>query len=131
MFSHQPLFVDDPDEGNTGYWGIPPRPRGALRDLLVRHGVALFASGHLHVAFEGRLGGTALIWAPASSFTVGAMERDMPGRRMLGAVVHTLGETAGSEIVAVPGLTPHLLDDVIDAVYPRLGTRDAPADASA
>lgn len=120
LFSHQPLFVDDPDEGDTGYWGIPPAPRRALLGLLNRHGVALFASGHLHRAFEGRLGGAALVWAPASSFTVGPMERDMPGRRVLGAVLHHFG--AGevlSEVVDVPGLVPHRLDDVVDEVYPR------------
>ena len=123
MFSHQPLFVDDPDEGDTGYWGIPPAPRRALRDLLARHDVALFASGHLHVAHEGRLDGTALIWAPASSFTVGPMERDMPGRRVLGAAVHRLRGTASHAIAEVPGLAPHVLDDVIDEVYPWLSPR--------
>lgn len=123
MFSHQPLFVDLPDEGNTGYWGVPPVPRRALRELLARHDVALFASGHLHRASEGRLGRTALVWAPASSFTVGPMERDMPGRRVLGAVVHTLGEGVASEIVALPGLAPHVIDDVVDEVYPWLSPR--------
>lgn len=118
MFSHQPLFVDDPEEGDTGYWGVPPAPRRALRALLARHDVALFASGHLHVAFAGRLDGTALVWAPASSFTVGPMERDMPGRRTLGAVLHLLGDAVSSETVAVPGLAPHRLDDVVGEVYP-------------
>ncbi len=127
LFSHQPLFVDDPEEGDTGYWGIPPGPRRALRDLLARHDVALFASGHLHVAAEGRLDRTAIVWAPASSFMVGPMDRDMPGRRMLGAVIHGLDTDVTSEIVAVPGLRPHLLDDVVEEVYPRLDTRAAAA----
>ena len=127
MFSHQPPFVDDPDEGDTGYWGVPPAPRRVLCDLLARHDVALFASGHLHRAFEGRLGGTALLWAPASSFTVGPMERDMPGQRRLGAAVHTLGDGVASEIVDVPGLAPHVIDDVIDEVYPWSSPRRAAA----
>lgn len=125
MFSHQPLFVDDPDEGNTGYWGIPPEPRRALRDLLARHDVALFASGHLHVAAQRALDGTALVWAPASSFTVGPMQRALPGRSMLGAVVHRFDGDVASEIVAVPGLEPHLLDDVMGEVYPWLDPRRA------
>lgn len=125
MFSHQPLFVDDPEEGDTGYWSIPPEPRRMLRDHLRRHAVALFGSGHLHVAFAGLIDGTSVVWAPASSFTVGPMERDMPGRRMLGAVVHQLGETLSSAFVAVPGLSPHRLDDVVHEVYPRLDTRPA------
>lgn len=125
MFSHQPLFVDDPDEGDTGYWGIPPAPRRALRELLARHEVALFASGHLHVAAQGRLGATAIVWAPSSAFTVGPMERDMPGQRRLGAVVHEFGETLASRIATVPGLAPHRIDDVIDEVYPRSAARRA------
>lgn len=127
MFSHQPLFVDHPDEGDTGYWGVPPAPRRALRALLARHEVALFASGHLHRAHLGRLGGTALLWAPASAFTVGPMERDMPGQRRLGAAVHTLGDGVASEIVDVPGLAPHVIDDVIDEVYPWSSPRRAAA----
>jgi len=125
MFSHQPLFVDDPDEGNTGYWGFPPAPRSAFRDLLARHEVALFASGHLHVASKGKLDGTVLVWAPASAFTVGAMERDMPGRRTLGAAIHELDKTVTSRIVDVPSLVPHVLDDVAHEVYPKLDTQTA------
>ena len=122
LFSHQPLFVDDPDEGDTGYWGIPPAPRRALRALFARHDVALFASGHLHVAASDRLDDTAIVWAPATSFVVGPMQREMPGRRMLGAVVHRLEAEVASEIVAVPGLSQHVLDDVVEQVYPRLDT---------
>lgn len=61
MLPHQPLFVDDPDEGETGYWGVPPAPRRALRDLLARHDVALFASGH-STAPSGA-GSAALRWS--------------------------------------------------------------------
>jgi alkaline phosphatase D len=123
LFAHQPLFVDDPDEGDTGYWGIPPTPRRALRHLMARHGVKLFASGHLHRAFAGRLDAAALVWAPASSFVVGLMERDLPGRPILGAVLHRFGPDAvASEAVDVPGLVTHRLDDVVDEVYPRAGS---------
>ena len=69
MFSHQPLFVDDPDEGNTGYWGIPPRPRGALRDLLVRHGVALIGAFVVPSAIGVQEGGLVLL---CGLFDVGA-----------------------------------------------------------
>ncbi|MGI3903633.1 MAG: metallophosphoesterase family protein [Janthinobacterium lividum] len=131
LFSHQPLFVDDPDEGDTGYWGIPPAPRRALRDLFARHDVALFASGHLHVAASGRLDETALVWAPATSFMVGPMQREMPGRRMLGAVIHRLETDVSSEIVAIPGLSQHFLDDVVEQVYPRLDTGPVPTEPRA
>lgn len=99
---------------------MPPEPRRALRDLFARHDVALFASGHLHVAASGQLDETAIVWTPATSFMVGPMQREMPGRRMLGAVVHRLETEVASEIVAIPGLSQHFLDDVVEQVYPRL-----------
>lgn len=119
VFSHKPLYVDDPGEGDTGYWGVGPVPRRRLAELFAAHDVALHASGHLHRAWTGRLGATALVWAPSSGFVVGALERDLPGASILGAVVHELGETVASEIVAVPGLARHLIDDVIHEVYPQ------------
>jgi 3',5'-cyclic AMP phosphodiesterase CpdA len=119
VFTHKPVFVDRPDEGDTGYWSLRPTPRRRLLDLLERHGVALVASGHLHRAWTGSHAGTRYLWAPASSFTVGPMERDMPGERILGAVIHTLDETVSSEIVALPTLQPFVIDDVIHEVYPR------------
>ena len=29
-FLHRPLFLEDPGEGDTGYWSVKPQPRGAL-----------------------------------------------------------------------------------------------------
>lgn len=118
VFAHKPLFVDEADEGETGYWGIAPQPRRRLLDLFARHEVALHASGHLHRAWQGRYGSMACLWAPASSFVVGPMARDMPGERVLGAVIHEMGEDLASEIVTLPVLVPYIIDDVIDEVYP-------------
>lgn len=120
VFAHKPLFVEAADEGETGYWGAPPAARRRLLDLLAAHDVALHASGHLHRGWTGRLGGTALVWAPASSFLVGAVAgRALPGESVVGAAVHHLGDDVRSVLSVVPGLVPHLLDDVIDEVYPR------------
>ncbi len=119
MFAHKPLFVDEPNEGDTGYWSVRPSARQHLRDLIAAHDVALFASGHLHRAWIGKLGSTKLAWAPAAAFIVGPMERDMPGERIVGAMVHTLGDDVHTEIVQIKGMTPFLLDDVMDEVYPR------------
>jgi len=33
-FWHRPLFLEDPSEGDTGYWSIKPQPRGALVALV-------------------------------------------------------------------------------------------------
>ena len=29
-FLHRPLFLEDPGEGDTGYWSVKPQPRGPL-----------------------------------------------------------------------------------------------------
>ena len=119
-FLHRPLFLHSPDEGDTGYWSVKPQPRFRLIELARRHPVALVASGHLHKAHDFRYDGTRYIWAPASSFLVGEMAPPMPGEKRLGAVVYDIdGGTLKAEIVEVPGLAPHWIDDVVEEVYPR------------
>jgi alkaline phosphatase D len=119
LFAHKPLFVDAPDEGDTGYWSVRPAPRKRLYDLIAAHDVALFASGHLHWTWQGRYNDTSLIWGPSAAFILRTMEREMPGERLIGAVVHEFGETIESQIVAVPGMTAYYLDDVVEEVYPH------------
>ncbi|TPL90516.1 metallophosphoesterase [Mesorhizobium sp. B2-3-13] len=119
LFAHKPLFIDEPGEGDTGYWSVRPTQRQRLYDLIGCHDVALFASGHLHRAWQGKYESTALVWGPSAAFVVGDMERDMPGERLLGAVVHEFGDTVTSEIVAIPGMSVHVLDDVVEEVYPH------------
>jgi 3',5'-cyclic AMP phosphodiesterase CpdA len=118
IFAHKPLFVDMPEEGDTGYWSIRPMARRKLLDLLGRHDIAMHASGHLHRAWTGRLRDTSLVWAPASSFIVGDMVRDLPGKRVLGGVIHTFTDDVRTQIVEIAELSPFLLDDVLDEVYP-------------
>ncbi|MBV2143264.1 metallophosphoesterase [Falsochrobactrum sp. TDYN1] len=119
IFAHKPLFVDKPDEGDTGYWGIRPAARQRHYDLFAAHNVRLHASGHLHRAHATVAHGIECIWCPASSFIVGNMERDLPGQRILGAVIHDLDDNFRTEIVEIASLTPHLLDDVAHEVYPK------------
>jgi hypothetical protein len=92
--------------------------------LVRRHSVALVASGHLHKAYETRHNGTRYIWGPASSFLVGPqIQPAMPGEKRLGAVLYELdGAALEARIVAIPGLSAHWIDDVIDEVYPRPST---------
>ncbi|MBB2972880.1 hypothetical protein FHU14_003405 [Mesorhizobium sp. RMAD-H1] len=118
IFAHKPLFVDFPEEGDSGYWAVRPAARKRLFDLIGRHDIALHASGHLHRAWTGKLGDADLVWAPASAFVVGAMVRELPGERILGAAIHTFAEDVRTEIVEIAELTPFLLDDVLDEVYP-------------
>jgi 3',5'-cyclic AMP phosphodiesterase CpdA len=121
-FLHRPLFLDGPDEGDTGYWSVRPQPRSRLLDLIRRHSVALVASGHLHRAHDFLDHGTRYVWAPASAFLVGPGMKapPMPGENRLGAVVYELdGAALHARVVEVPGLSPHWIDDVAEEVYPR------------
>ncbi|CAN7731845.1 metallophosphoesterase family protein [Neorhizobium tomejilense] len=118
LFAHKPLFVDEPHEGDTGYWSVRPAQRKRLYELIAAHDVALFASGHLHWAWQGRFENTALTWAPSAAFILDKLVREMPGERLVGAVVHEFGDDVESDIVAVPGMTAYVLDDVIEEVYP-------------
>jgi len=121
-FLHLPLFLDNPEEGDTGYWSIKPQPRRRLLDLVERHSVALVGSGHLHKAHDFVRDGTRYIWAPSSAFLVGpAMKAPpMPGENRLGAVVYEInGRAIEVNITEVPGLSRHWIDDVAEEVYPR------------
>jgi 3',5'-cyclic AMP phosphodiesterase CpdA len=110
-FLHKPLFLDDPGEGDTGYWSIKPQLRAGLLALLERRSVALVASGHLHKARDFRHAGTRYLWGPASSFLLGAVQPPMPGEKRLGAVLYEFGERGlTAEICDVPGLVEHWFD---------------------
>jgi len=127
-FLHRPLFLDNPDEGDTGYWSIKPQPRVGLLDLARLHSVALVASGHLHKAHNFVRDGTRYIWAPSSAFLVGPRMKapPMPGEHRLGAVVYEIeGRNIEPRIIAVPGLSPHWIDDVAEEVYPRRPDKSA------
>lgn len=119
VFKHKPLFLDDPQEGATGYWGIAPAPRARLLALFARHPVALVASGHLHRARTMDGAPFRCVWGPSSGFVVGPKVETVPfGEAVLGAVVHTLGADVASEIVPLGTLEPFVLDDVLHEVYP-------------
>lgn len=119
IFAHKPLFVDDANEGDTGYWSVRPAQRRELYDLIAAHDVALFGSGHLHWTWKGEFGQTSVVWAPPTAFILDTMEREMPGERLVGAAVHELGDDVTTELVAVPGMTAYFLDDVVEEVYPQ------------
>jgi len=119
-FTHKPLFLEDPDEADTGYWSVKPKPRKALLDLLREFDVALVATGHLHKAHDLIADRCRYIWGPSSGFVVGPdMQPPMPGECRLGAVVY---EFAGSDVTMsredVPGLITYRIDDVVHEVYP-------------
>jgi 3',5'-cyclic AMP phosphodiesterase CpdA len=119
-FTHRPLFIDAPDEGDTGYWSVKPAQRAKLLDLVSRHAVALVATGHLHKWNDRDVAGCRYVWCASSGFLVGPdNQRDMPGEKRLGATVYELeGSSVRVRHVDVPGLTPLWIDDVLHEVYP-------------
>jgi 3',5'-cyclic AMP phosphodiesterase CpdA len=126
-FLHKPLYLDRPDEADTGYWSVKPQPRSRLLALMRRYQVRLVASGHLHKAHQLQNAETTFVWAPASSFLVGEIQPPMPGEKRLGAVVYELDRMALTvRIAEVPGLAAHWLDEVIGEVYPRPPTGELP-----
>ena len=119
-FMHRPLFLDSPDEADTGYWSVKPEPRHALLDLVHRYRVEIVASGHLHRWHEIRLNGTHYVWGPAAGFLVGEkLAPPMGGAARLGAVIYDInGENIDVSIRRVPDLTDYWIDDVVHEVYP-------------
>jgi 3',5'-cyclic AMP phosphodiesterase CpdA len=119
-FLHRPLFIERPDEGDTGYWSIKPEPRRVLLELVRHHGVALVASGHLHKAHDFARNGTRYVWGPSAGFLGSpAIIPLRPGAARLGAVLYELdGNRLRAGIADVPGLTGYWIDDVADEVYP-------------
>ena len=119
-FLHRPLFLDSPQEGDTGYWSVKPAARFGLMRLIGRHRVCLVASGHLHKARDFVHEATRYVWGPSSGYLVGEMAPPMPGENRLGAVVYDIDDgRLKAEIVEVPGLAPHWIDEVVEEVYPR------------
>jgi 3',5'-cyclic AMP phosphodiesterase CpdA len=128
-FLHRPLFLSAPDEADTGYWSMKPQPRRDWLDLVRRHDIGLVASGHLHRAHDFTVDGARYVWGPSSAFLCGpAVQPEMPGEKSLGAVLYEFnGGDVRVEIVAVPGLAEHWIDNILEEVYPRhTDTRPAP-----
>lgn len=119
-FLHRPLFIEGPDEGDMGYWSVPPAPRARLLELVRKHAVAIVASGHLHRAHDLVLDGTRYIWGPSSGFVVGpALQPGMAGATSLGAVVYEFdGAGVSAAIHEIAALRTLWIDDVIHEVYP-------------
>jgi 3',5'-cyclic AMP phosphodiesterase CpdA len=119
-FTHRPLFIEGPDEGDTGYWSVKPEPRARLLELVHRHDVAVIATGHLHKWRDLQAGGCRYIWGASSAFLVGPDNQlELPGEKRLGAVVYEFhGSDVSIDLADVPGLTTLWIDDVLHEVYP-------------
>ena len=120
LFTHRPLFVETPDEPDTGYWSIKPVPRARILAMIERHGVELVSAGHLHRTHDIRFGSCRYLWAPSTAFMVGAeMQPLHTGELRLGAMVYDInGRDISVRHCTVPGLTSHWIETVLDEVYP-------------
>jgi 3',5'-cyclic AMP phosphodiesterase CpdA len=123
-FTHRPLFIDAPDEGDTGYWSVKPESRRRLLDLMERYPVAIVATGHLHRWHDWSVNGTRYVWGPSTGFMVGEkMAPPMGGFARMGAVIYDFdGDKVTMEIVPVDGLKTYWIDDVVHEVYPPRGS---------
>lgn len=119
-FLHRPLFLDDPAEGDTGYWSVKPEPRKEILGLLRRQDVALVGSGHLHRWHDRTHEGTRYVWGPSSGFLVGPkMHPPMDGEARLGAVIYDFeGSAVTVGMAEIAGLETHWIDHVVHEVYP-------------
>lgn len=119
-FMHRPLFVEDPDEADTGYWSVKPQWRAPLLELVRKHHVALVASGHLHKSLDRVVDGCRYVWGGSSAFVVGpANQPEMPGAKTLGAVAYEFdGRAVTVTPTAISDLARFWIDDVIHEVYP-------------
>jgi alkaline phosphatase D len=119
-FTHRPLFIDSPQEGDTGYWSVKPPQRAELYKLMREHPVGIVSTGHLHRWHDMSRDGTRYIWGPSTGFLVGE-DQSPPthGSARLGAVIYDIdGADMTATIVPVPDLTDYWIDDVIHEVYP-------------
>lgn len=66
MFGHIPLYKSVPDEPYDRY-NIPLKFRGQLLDLMVRHGVKAYLSGHTHARIINEYKGMKLVTAVSTS----------------------------------------------------------------
>jgi alkaline phosphatase D len=119
-FTHRPVFIDAPDEADTGYWSVKPAPRARLLDLIDRYRVALVATGHLHKWRDAQIGRCRYVWCASSGFLVGPDNQpDMPGDKRLGATVYDFdGRGVSVTHHDIPGLSTYWIDDVLHEVYP-------------
>ncbi|MGO4407620.1 metallophosphoesterase [Bosea sp. RAF48] len=121
LFTHQPLFIDEPEPTERTYWTVDPSGGRRFRSLVEDSRLRLIASGHLHQQRSRRYGGIALEWGPSVAFTTReALVPEMGGSRQVGHAEHTLHDDGRIEtrVLHIPGSVTSYLDDMIEEVYP-------------
>ena len=126
-FTHRPLFLDAPDEPDTGYWSVKPAQRGPLLDLVRSHDVAIVASGHLHRWRDATSTAAVMSGAPRRVFWSGRKtSRTCPARNgSAPSCTTSTDRKLPSRFGEVPGLATLWIDDVLRDVYPHAVRADA------
>lgn len=122
LFTHQPLFVDTPEDKELTYWTVDPIGRENLSALIGHPQLKLIASGHLHQQRSRRHGGIALEWCSSIAFTTREeLVPEMGGHRQVGFVEHLLHEDGivVTRPLVLPGFVNSYLDDCLLEVYPK------------
>jgi 3',5'-cyclic AMP phosphodiesterase CpdA len=105
LFTHKPLFLDDPQETVASIACTPPAPRADVLARLRRAGVRIVVSGHLHQHRDRVLDGVRHLWLPAVAF---AAPHDLGGAKDCGVVVLDLAQDRIEIAVERPaGLISH------------------------
>lgn len=123
LFTHQPLYVDEPDPIDLTYWTVDPLGRENVRFLMEDPRLKLIASGHLHQQRSRLFGAVKLEWCPSIAFTTREeLVPEMGGRREVGFLEHELyaDGTVTSKHVSPAGFDNDYLDDCIREVYPAM-----------
>ena len=122
LFTHQPLFVDDPENAELTYWTVDPTGRENLRDLMLHPQLRLIASGHLHQHRSREFGQARLEWCPSIAFTTREeLVPEMGGKREVGFLEHDLHDDGSVEtrVATLSGFVNDNLDDYLLEVYPK------------
>ena len=112
LFSHKPLYQDDPESEPPHIRYVPTAPRRRLRELLSKADCRLFASGHTHQALDRMLDGTRHIWLPSTAYRFPDDMQEQIGRKLVGIGLLHLDREAGPEgfrfdLIAPEGMVQH------------------------
>ncbi len=119
LFLHKPLFIDQRDEPDRGYWTVQQAPRQRLLGLLAGHEVGLVASGHLHQSRHVQVDNTQHVWGPSAAFVVGDRQEPLGGERVIGVVVHTFTDAVvTSELIQPAGVENTPIEPFHERLYP-------------
>lgn len=124
LFTHQPLYVDEPDPIDLTYWTVDPDGRENMRFLMEDPRLRLIASGHLHQQRSRLFGAVKLEWCPSIAFTTREeLVPEMGGRREVGFLEHELHADGSvtTRHVSPASFGNDYLDDCIKEVYPAMG----------